>query len=94
MRFVRIYKHVGTKYAENISDEMYHRAATMSSELQRLKKHVFRDGKITIQTCVSIIKGYVFSKGCYNCGTWSGINSNAYAKYHAIIMNVYRHACH
>jgi len=59
---------------------------------RKLRKRVFNNPNIPSNGKLSVARTYLFSKGCFNCGTWPNLNKVVYLKFPCSIMSIYRSA--
>lgn len=94
LNFVKCCKHLGTKTSVScdMAEEVVMRTCAMSTDAKRLKKRVFNNSSVAISGAISVAKTYLFSKSCFQCGTWPNLNARVYHKFHSAVMHIYRMA--
>ena len=89
-KFPREYKHVGTRMGVNLNSEVASRCGMMQSGCAPLKAKVLHNMSIDIGKRLSILTLYIFTKGVFQCSTWSDLSPFASKKFRSTIMNLYR----
>jgi len=92
LRFVHNYKHLGTNTSVScdMADEVVLRSCVMSTDAKKLSKRIFKNPNVPSSGKIAVAKTYLFSKGCFNCGTWPKLSNIVFFKFHSSIMNIYR----
>jgi len=95
LRFVCAYKHVGTYGQSNLRSgkEVSVRTAAMRSGSLGIRKQVLRNASIPVDKRLFILHVYIFTKGAFQCSTWSKLTNSEYKRFHACIMSLYRDVC-
>ena len=91
LKFPKVYKHVGTKIGANLNAEVFSRCALMVQGAGTLQKKVLQNHGIDISKRLSVLSAYIFTKGTFQCSTWSELSPAATKKLHGIITNLYRY---
>ena len=80
LRFVDVYKYLGTATEPNMHEakEVSVRAAIIKSETRALRKHVLANKHAPLATKVNMAQSYIWSKGLFQCGTWSSLSGAQY----------------
>lgn len=97
MKFPKLFKHVGTKFGTNLDAEVSARSAIMTSGATCLKKKILHNENIKLDKRIAILSAYVFTKGTFQCCTWSELSPAAFKKINGSILGLYRSAigmCH
>lgn len=91
LRWVAVYKHVGTytQSSQTEAAEVASRAAIIRAEGKSLRK-VLANSRLSIRKRVNVAQTYIWSKGFFQCGTWSKLSHNHFSRLHAAAMSVYR----
>ena len=90
LQFPPVYKHVGTKVGENLNAEVFTRSAMMAQGAAGLMKTVLQNHGIVLSKRLSILCAHIFTKGTFQCSTWSDLSPSAYKKFHGTTLNLYR----
>jgi len=92
LRFVRSYKHLGTKTAISgtMAEEVVLRSCIMTTDAKGLNKRIFKNKALTAQKKIMVSKSYLLTKGCFQCGTWPNLPKIVYHKFYSSVMGVYR----
>ena len=89
LRFVKEYKHVGTRFPF-MSSEVVSRCQAMKCGSFALRNKVLKNEGIKESKRMCILQTYILTKGTFQCGTWSDMSPFAKSKFHGCIMSLYR----
>jgi hypothetical protein len=92
LRFVKNYKHVGTKvtFDSCIGEEVGTRCSIMRGTFRSLRKKFFNNPRIPVQRRLFILQVYVLTKGIFQAGSWPVLPEKVMGKFNTCIMYMYR----
>ena len=82
----KVYKHVGTRYGANLNAEVFARCGIMSQGAGAIQKKVLQNTSIKLEKRLAILSAYIFTKGIFQCCTWSDLSPTASKRFHGAIM--------
>ena len=91
LKFPKLYKHVGTRFGTSLNAEVFSRCGIMSQGAGCLKKKILQNSSIKLEKRLAILSAYIFTKGTFQCSTWSDLSPTAAKKFHGAIMSLYRY---
>jgi hypothetical protein len=62
----------------------------MTQGMGSLQKKVLQNSAIKLSKRLAILSAYIFTKGTFQCCTWSDLSQTASKKFHSAIMKMYR----
>ena len=62
----------------------------MSQGAGSLQKKILQNSSIKLEIRLAILSAYIFTKGTFQCSTWSDLSPTAAKKFHGAIMSLYR----
>ena len=62
----------------------------MSQGAGSLQKKVLQNSSIKLEKRLAILSAYIFTKGTFQCSTWSDLSPTASKRFHGAIMKLYR----
>ena len=89
-KFPKLYKHVGTRFGTSLNAEVFSRCGIMSQGAGSLQKKILQNSSIKLEKRLAILSAYIFTKGTFQCSTWSDLSPTAAKKFHGAIMSLYR----
>ena len=73
----------------NMNHEVRIRCGAASTDAHSLRK-VFRNTDLSVRKRTNIVESHIFSKGLFQCCTWSDLSNASYTKIHKLAMYCYR----
>ena len=92
LRVVSAYKHLGTCMSSDgsMAPEVSLRAGMIRTERNKMRRRILTNPDASPRTRALLAQSFIFSRGLYNCSTWSMLTSAQAGKLHAATMQVYR----
>ena len=90
LKFPKLYKHVGARFGANLNAEVFARCGIMSQGAGALQKKILQNASIKIEKRLAILTAYIFTKGTFQCCTWSDLSPTATKRFHGAVMKLYR----
>ena len=91
LKFPKTRKHIGTRFGVNLNAEVFSRCGIMSQGAGTLQKKVLQNSSIKLEKRLAILSAYIFTKGTFQCSTWSDLSPTASKRFHGAIMKLYRY---
>ena len=92
LRVVDSYVHLGTatSFKPFNNSEISIRSAIVRRDLAKLSTKLYKHPSFSLSHRLTMVKAYLFSKGCYNAATWPPFQVSSFKVFNSSILTVYR----
>lgn len=92
LRIVRSYQHLGTEatVSGHMGEEVVRRMSVMGASARKIRKKLLGNALIPMAKRCLIAQSHAFSRGFFQCGTWTHLSMGVRSKIHHATMMVYR----